>query len=69
MDLTAILAIANLIAVVIILPAGGLLIKILWSMNSRMSNHLEEAGSVKSDISWLKKSMERVERKLFNGHD
>ena len=37
-------------------------------LEERADTHIGEGTGVKSDLSWVKKAIERIEKKMFNGH-
>ena len=72
MDLTTILLIIQIVLTAIVLPAGGLLVKVLWALNGKIDRHLNEASGVtaridanKEDLGEAKENIKQLQRRVF----
>ena len=72
MDLTTILLVIQIVLTAIVLPAGALLVKILWALNGKIDRHLNEASGVtakidanKEDLGETKEDVKQLQRKVF----
>ena len=72
MDLTTILLIIQIVLTAIVLPAGGLLVKVLWALNGKIDRHLNEASGVtaritanKEDLDETKGYVRQLQKRVF----